>query len=132
MFSESAHRSKLVDVGLARGMPATPQTGLLGWATWRNALLLIFATFVIRLIYLIWLCPYQLLGDEAYYWEQARHLDLCYNEKGPLLAWMIWPCCRAFGDTEWAVRFPMLVSFALAAWGVGGVALAVSRDERVA
>src|SRR2546428_2544384 len=51
-----------------------------------------------------WLSPYQLLGDEAYYWEQARHLDWCYNEKGPLLAWMIAACCRMFGDTEWAVR----------------------------
>jgi hypothetical protein len=93
---------------------------------WSATLLLILAVLVVRLVYLIWLSPWQLVGDESYYWEQARHLDLCYNEKGPLLAWMIAACCRVFGDTEWAVRLPMVISSAVAAWGVGRLALAVS------
>src|SRR5205823_1359269 len=60
-------------------------------------------------------------------------LDWCYNEKGPLLAWMIAACCRVFGDTEWAVRLPMVIAFVAAAWGVRRLALAVARDnERVA
>src|SRR5262249_37938655 len=83
---------------------------LLEFATWQSALVLIAAAFVIRLVYLVWFCPYQLLGDEAYYWEQARHFDLCYNEKGPILAWTIAVCCRVFGDAEWAVRFPMALA----------------------
>src|SRR2546430_5269541 len=132
MFSQSAHGNKLVDVGPARGAHGLSQTGTLGWANWRNALLLIFATFIIRLIYLIWFCPYQLLGDEAYYWEQARHFDLCYNEKGTVLAWMIAACCHAFGDTEWAVRLPVAIFSAIAAWGVGRLAINVAQgDERV-
>ncbi len=99
---------------------------------WQAALLLIGVALVVRLVYLVWFCPYQLLGDEAYYWEQARHFDLCYNEKGPVLAWMIAACCKVFGDTEWAVRLPVALSSAIAAWGVGRLAISVARgDERV-
>src|SRR4051812_1186630 len=103
----------------------------LAWATWPAALSLLAAVLLVRLAYMLWLSPVELAGDEAYYWEQARHLDWCYNEKGPALAWLIAACCRAFGDTEWAVRLPMLASFGLAAWGVGRLAVVVSRgDER--
>ncbi|HMB94855.1 MAG TPA: glycosyltransferase family 39 protein, partial [Tepidisphaeraceae bacterium] len=106
--------------------PATHQKA------WLVALSFIFAVTVLRLIYLIWFCPYQLVGDEAYYWEQARHLDLCYNEKGPALPWLIYFCCHIFGDTEWAVRLPVVVSFALAAWGVGRLAIHITNGNRKA
>src|SRR4051812_14024375 len=95
------------------------------WSYGAATVVLIAGVLLARLIYLIWLTPWQLLGDEAYYWQQARHLDWCYNEKGPLLAWMIAACCRVFGDTTWAVRLPMVVSFTAAAWGTGRLALAV-------
>src|SRR5436190_2197679 len=110
----------------SRVAPALPR------ATWNAALLLLAAVFAARLAHLVWLSPYELAGDEGYYWEQARHLDWCYNEKGPALPWMVAACCRAFGDTEWALRLPVLLSFVVAAWGAGRLALAVSRgDERV-
>jgi 4-amino-4-deoxy-L-arabinose transferase-like glycosyltransferase len=105
---------------------ATPQEGSAAWTT---AMLLLGAVVVLRLAYLIWLCPYELAGDEAYYWEQARHLDLCYDEKGPALAWMIAPCLMAFGDVEWSVRLPVWLSFGIAAWGVGRLAMSVSRGD---
>ena len=86
----------------------------------------------LRLIYNFWLTPWDLLGDEAYYWLQARHLDINYAEKGPLLAWMIAVCCKAFGDVEWAVRLPAVLSAAAAAWGVGRLGIALARgDQRV-
>ena len=97
-----------------------------------GALGLIFASLAARMVYLICCSPYQLLGDEAYYWEQARHFDLCYNEKGPVLAWMIRACCAVFGDREWVVRLPVAVASAVAAWGIGKLAMNVTRgDERV-
>jgi 4-amino-4-deoxy-L-arabinose transferase-like glycosyltransferase len=103
-----------------------------GWANWQMAVALIALTLILRLIYLIWFSPYELLGDESYYWEQARHFDLCYNEKGPVLAWMIAACCRVFGDTEWAVRLPVAISSALAAWGIGRLAMHFAGgDQRV-
>lgn len=96
---------------------------------WINATGLIVAVLCIRLIYLAWLSPYQLVGDESYYWEQARHLDLSYDEKGPLLAWMIAACCHLFGDTEFAVRLPVAISSALAAYLVGWLAMRFAREE---
>src|SRR5439155_16947250 len=129
MFSDVARHDNVIgtSAGRADGAPRA-----FSWMTWRWAMALIVGSFVVRLVYLVWFCPYQLLGDEAYYWEQARHFDLCYNEKGPVLAWMIAGCCRMFGDTEWAVRLPVSVASAIAAWGVGRLAISVSRgDERV-
>ena len=66
--------------------------GELRWPTWNAAVALLVAVLIVRLAYLIWLSPFELVGDEAYYWEQSRHLDLCYNEKGPALPWMIAGC----------------------------------------
>ncbi len=46
---------------------------------------------------------------------------------------MIAACCRAFGNAEWAVRLPVVAAFAVAAWGLGRLAMSVSRgDQRVA
>jgi hypothetical protein len=88
--------------------------------------------FVIRLAYMIWLSPVQLVGDEAYYWEQGRHLDWSYNEKGPVLPWLVAASCGMFGHTEWAVRLPVLLSFVVAGWGVGRLATEVAcGDQRV-
>jgi 4-amino-4-deoxy-L-arabinose transferase-like glycosyltransferase len=110
-----------------RGSAATP-----AWATWKCALALIVCATLARLAYNAWLSPWDLAGDEAYYWQQARHLDWCYNEKGPLLAWMIAAACRAFGDVEWAVRLPVVLAWGASAWGIGRLAIAISDgDERV-
>lgn len=92
---------------------------------------LLVGVFLLRLVYLVWLSPLELVGDEAYYWEQSRHLDWCYNEKGPALPWMIAACCRTFGDTEWAVRLPVALSSMLAAWAVGRLAMSVAAGDRV-
>jgi hypothetical protein len=108
---------------------AAPPTHAGSAATWPLAVALLAAVLLARLAYLIWLCPYDLAADEAYYWEQARHLDWCYNEKGPALAWIIAASCRLFGDTEWAVRLPMLVAFGLAAWGTGRLAMSVAGGD---
>ena len=102
---------------------------LLAYANWNSARALIVGVFLARLVYLIALCPYELVGDEGYYWEQARHLDWCYNEKGPALPWMIAACCRVLGDHEWAVRLPVAISSLLAGWGIGRLAMAVSDDD---
>src|SRR5689334_11937365 len=97
---------------------------------WLLALSLIAACALLRLIYLIWLTPYELVGDEAYYWVQAKHLDWSYREKGPLLAWAIALCCWLFGNVEWAVRLPVVLSALLAAWIVGRLTLSLTRGDR--
>jgi hypothetical protein len=48
---------------------------------------LITGLTLFRLIYINFL---PLLGDEAYYWQWSRHLDLGYYEQGPMTALVIW------------------------------------------
>src|SRR5262252_11177376 len=47
----------------------------------------------------------ELVGDEAYYWLWSRHLDLCYLDKGPAIAWIIAAGTALFGQTVFGVRF---------------------------
>src|ERR1035437_8862973 len=54
----------------------------------RNLIFIIIGVVtLLRLIYINYL-PF--LGDEAYYWQWARHLDLGYYEQGPMVALVIW------------------------------------------
>ena len=53
--------------------------------------------FVLRAVYLRWLCPYDLVEDEAHYWLWSRFLDWSYYSKGPGVAWVIWLATRILG-----------------------------------
>src|SRR4051794_10199328 len=97
---------------------------------WHIALGLIAGCTIVRLIYSMYWSPYELVGDEAYYWCQAQHLSLSYREKGPLLPWVIALCCHLFGNVEWVVRLPGLLAWSAAAWGVGRLALAATYGDR--
>ncbi|QKK06855.1 MAG: hypothetical protein HND58_00870 [Planctomycetota bacterium] len=75
-----------------------------------------------RLAYLAWFCPYTLIEDEAHYWEWSRRLELSYYSKGPGVAWAIRAATELFGTSAWAVRVPAVVSGAIGAWCVAGLA----------
>ncbi len=47
----------------------------------------------------------ELVGDEAYYWLWSRHPDICYLDKGPMIAWLIWLGTAFFGQTVFGIRF---------------------------
>jgi 4-amino-4-deoxy-L-arabinose transferase-like glycosyltransferase len=80
---------------------------------WAGIMLAALAILILRIAYLIWICPYDLVPDEAQYWDWSRRLDWSYYSKGPAVAWLIAPCVHFFGNTEWAVRLPAaLASFA--------------------
>lgn len=79
---------------------------------WAGILLAALAILAIRIAYLIWVCPYDLVPDEAQYWDWSRRLDWSYYSKGPVVAWLIAASVHFFGITEWAVRLPAaLASF---------------------
>jgi hypothetical protein len=90
----------------------------------------ILAVLSARVIYLIWLSPWELVGDEAYYWEWSRHLDWCYYEKGPGLAYLLAPFVKVFGVREFSLRLPMALLSAASAWILGRMAVSVSGNER--
>ena len=84
-------------------VPASPDRAGLSLAP---ATLLAVGVTVARLAYLRWICPYNLVEDEAHYWMWSRYLDWSYYSKGPGVAWAIWLSTRIFGNAEWAVRVP--------------------------
>lgn len=63
-----------------------------------------------RIIYSIWFCPYDLVEDEAQYWLWSQHPDWSFYSKGPGVAWAIALSTELFGDAEWAVRLPAVLS----------------------
>ncbi|HUG69463.1 MAG TPA: glycosyltransferase family 39 protein [Pirellulaceae bacterium] len=89
----------------------------------RRALYAIGGCFVVRLIVAA-IVPLDLVHDEAYYWEWARRLDVCYYSKPPMVAWLIAASTSLFGDTTFAVRLPAIV---LGTWGTAFVLL-LARD----
>jgi 4-amino-4-deoxy-L-arabinose transferase-like glycosyltransferase len=104
----------------------------LAWMTWRCTVLLTLAVLAVRVAYLVFLCGYELFGDEALYWDSSRHLDLCYYEKGPVTPYLIAASTAVFGTSEWAIRLPMAVVAALATLALARLATAVSDgDQRV-
>jgi 4-amino-4-deoxy-L-arabinose transferase-like glycosyltransferase len=70
------------------------------YARWAAVILL--AGTIFRLFYSTHL---ELVGDEAYYWLWSRHPDICYLDKGPIIAWFIWIGTALFGQTVFGIRF---------------------------
>ncbi|MFN0010825.1 MAG: ArnT family glycosyltransferase [Phycisphaerales bacterium] len=90
------------------------------------------ALLVARLAYLAWLCPFDLVEDEAQYWDWSRHLDWSYYTKGPGIAWLIALSTKALGVSDFAVRAPAAVCSSVATVFVGLLAAEISGSRRVA
>jgi undecaprenyl-diphosphatase len=103
----------------------------LAWANRRNTIRLVAGILMLRVIYLVWLCPYQLIEDEAHYWEWSRHPALSYYTKGPGVAWAIAGATALCGAREWGIRLPAALAGALAAFVAARLAVRFSGgDER--
>ncbi|MGC9317854.1 MAG: ArnT family glycosyltransferase [Armatimonadota bacterium] len=113
---------------------ATPQDqtgpGWLAWADWRATLVLVLGLLALRVIYLVFLCEWELVQDEAHYWEWARRPALSYYSKGPGVAWSIWLSTALFGHEEWAIRLPAAAFSAVGALALARLTIDVTSDER--
>lgn len=96
----------------------------------RNALLLIALVTIARLVYIAWLCPYNLVEDEAQYWVWSLRPDWSYYSKGPGIAWSLWLSTHLLGVSEWGVRALAPVYAALGALAVAGLSADAARDRR--
>ena len=104
-----------------------PDHRFLRWAHgWSGILLAAMALLFVRIAYLIWVCPYDLVPDEAQYWDWSRRLDWSYYSKGPAIAWLIAPSVHFFGISEWAVRLPAALASFVASLLLSRFALRVS------
>ena len=87
-----------------------------GYMQWRAlAIGLVGYAFLLRLIYC---AQVELIPEETYYWNYARHLDIGYLDHPPMVAWLISCGTALFGDTEFGVRFGALCCGVTAAFFV--------------
>lgn len=63
------------------------------------------------LLRFFWLGSYDLLVEEAYYWNYAQHLDWSYLDHPPMVAVLIRLSTSIFGNNEWAIRLPAFLCF---------------------
>lgn len=69
---------------------------------WRSCAIGVVALAVaLRLIYAGWV---ELMPEEAYYWNYARHLDIGYLDHPPMVGWLIAAGTAVLGDGEFGVR----------------------------
>ncbi len=61
--------------------------------------------FVVTIIRLVQLSSFDLVPDEAYYWDWSRHLSLGYYDNGPMIAYIVHLTTLLFGTNEFGVRF---------------------------
>lgn len=81
---------------------------------WRNPILIaITYALALRLLYS---GTFELLHEEAYYWNYAQHLDLAYLDHPPMVAWLIWVFTMLLGHGEFGVRVGSLLSWVVTAY----------------
>ena len=87
-----------------------------GLARWRGAFLIAFAALlVLKIIVAASLSPF---GDEAFYWQESRHLAWGYSDLPPLTAWLIGLGERVAGHGLLGMRWPFLLLGSALPWVV--------------
>jgi dolichol-phosphate mannosyltransferase len=64
---------------------------------------------------LIFINSVNLIPEEAYYWNYARHLDWGYLDHPPMVAWLIWLSTSVLGKSELSVRLPAYICWIVTA-----------------
>ncbi|MFC4526485.1 glycosyltransferase family 39 protein [Dyella halodurans] len=96
-------------------------------ARWRGAFVIGFlALFLIKLMLAVTLSPF---GDEAFYWQESRHLAWGYSDLPPLTAWLIRFGEAVAGHGLLGMRWPFLLIGSALPWLVWAFARYVF-DER--
>ena len=85
-----------------------------GIARWRAAFVTVFLCLLaIKLVLALTLQP---LGDEAFYWQESRHLAWGYSDLPPLTAWLIRAGEDVAGHGIWGMRWPFLLLGSCLPW----------------
>jgi 4-amino-4-deoxy-L-arabinose transferase-like glycosyltransferase len=85
-----------------------------GIARWRAAFVTVFLCLLaIKLVLALTLQP---LGDEAFYWQESRHLAWGYSDLPPLTAWLIRAGENVAGHGVWGMRWPFLLLGSCLPW----------------
>ncbi|WP_114241190.1 glycosyltransferase family 39 protein [Dyella sp. C9] len=91
-----------------------------GLARWRGAFVTAFVVvFLVKLMLAAHLSPF---GDEAFYWQESRHLAWGYSDLPPLTALLIRLGETVAGHGLLGMRWPFLLAGAALPWLVRGFA----------
>lgn len=94
-----------------------------------RALPIIFIVVASLCIRFLCIGSYNLLVEEAYYWNYSQHLDFGYLDHPPMVALLIKLSTLIFGTTELAIRFPALLCWGLATWFSYQLSELICRDS---
>jgi MFS family permease len=94
----------------------------LKYATW-----IIVAFVTLMRGFAAWKLP--LTGDEAYYWEWAKHLALGYADHPPMVAYLILPFMWSTANPLW-IRLPFVICGVIATLAAAATAKRLTGDER--
>lgn len=76
-----------------------------------------FSVFLfLLLLRILFMFKANLLVEEAYYWNYSTHLDFSFLDHPPMVALLIKLGTFLFGITEWGVRFPTIICWALSGY----------------
>ena len=95
------------------------------------AFLTIFGFFLFR-IFFIATTHYDLIADEAYFWDWSRHLDFSYYDMGPMVAWIIRFLTTFLPITPFSVRLGAPLFSALTAVVAYHLAVRILESRKVA
>ncbi len=109
LFVTAAAGDVIFLAGLFFSVLSPPKTAELDWR-----LLTIGSVIYILLIKLVFMVYLNLIPEEAYYWNYARHLDFGYLDHPPMVAWLIWLSTSLLGKSELSVRLPALLCWLMA------------------
>jgi 4-amino-4-deoxy-L-arabinose transferase-like glycosyltransferase len=85
-----------------------------GLVRWRAAFVTLFVLlFVVKLVLAALMPPF---GDEAFYWQESRHLAWGYSDLPPLTAWLIRLGESLAGHGTLGMRWPFLLLGSLLPW----------------
>ena len=73
-----------------------------------------------------------LSGDEAYYWEYARHLSAGYHDHPPMVGWIVAASVALFGHGTFAIRAPFVLMATALAWFLHDATREATGSERAA
>ncbi len=83
---------------------------------WRIIAFVVCVYFLV--LRLLFIGSFELLEEEAYYWNYAQHMDYGFIDHPPMVAVLIWLGTALFGDVEFGVRVGVFFCSLLTLWFV--------------
>jgi dolichol-phosphate mannosyltransferase len=86
---------------------------------------LFFILFFFFIGFRLWVITHLgLIDDEAYHWSWAKWPEISYFDHPGMVAWLIWPFIKIFGDHEWVIRLPGFIVYL----GILGTLYGLAKD----